>query len=584
ESSVNNPIFEQTSYHSRLKIFNKKGFDVANIKIWYPNNNLVSIKNFSAQTYNLDAAGNIIVTKVDKAAIFDKKINNRWSERVFVFPDIKEGSVIEYKYRMEGVTEVTWRFQRDIPVRLSRFVMDFPRELIMRVTPFYSLPVLRYNDEKALRNYTTYTMENIPALEEESYMTNRQDYIQRLETRLVALEFPNRPRRDLSFTWPSVVKKLLDDEDFGKQLKKNLPRTIDLDKALANVNDPYLKMQIIHRYVKDNMVWDKYDNIWAAEGVRAAWKSKKGTSGEINLILINLLRDADLKTVPLLVSTREHGRINTMMPGYEQFNKVLAYVTIGDKNYVLDAVDKATPPELVPLDFMVSEGLLIKRPDNYDWGWITIWNDGARFQQDVFLNAEILPSGKMQGVATVTSAGYKKLEIQDEAKEGNENLQKLLIGNTPVLVDSFSIKNVGNDSLPVVQTFKFTALVSSSGDYNYFSLNYFTGFEKNPFIKEERKTDIFFGAKQEYKFNSIVFLPEGYTMRELPKNIKLIMPDTSIVFKRISAFDNDMLSVTTSISFTKPFYPQEDYEALRDYYKKMAAMLDQKFVYIKKKN
>ena len=71
-----NPLFEQTEYHIRIKIFNKSGFDNASIKIRYPaNSSVISIKRLTAQTYNLDASGNIVVTKVDKAVIYDKNIN-----------------------------------------------------------------------------------------------------------------------------------------------------------------------------------------------------------------------------------------------------------------------------------------------------------------------------------------------------------------------------------------------------------------------------------------------------------------------------------------------------------------------------
>ncbi len=62
-------------------------------------------------------------------------------------------------------------------------------------------------------------------------------------------------------------------------------------------------MATIHNYVRKNMEWNNYGGIWALNGVKSAWKDKKGTSGEINLILVNLLKDAGLKASPLLVST-----------------------------------------------------------------------------------------------------------------------------------------------------------------------------------------------------------------------------------------------------------------------------------------
>ena len=80
------PFFEQTEYRIRIKIFNEKGFNQANIKIRYPSSDkMVSVTHLSAQTYNLDASGNIVATKVDKGLIYDKKINTRYSEKIFAF-------------------------------------------------------------------------------------------------------------------------------------------------------------------------------------------------------------------------------------------------------------------------------------------------------------------------------------------------------------------------------------------------------------------------------------------------------------------------------------------------------------------
>ncbi len=71
------------------------------------------------------------------------------------------------------------------------------------------------------------------------------------------------------------------------------------------------------------MTWDGIENIWALNGVKSAWKDKNGTSGEINLILINLLKDAGIKVLPMMVSTHANGRIATTFPDIYQFNKVV---------------------------------------------------------------------------------------------------------------------------------------------------------------------------------------------------------------------------------------------------------------------
>jgi len=577
------PIFQQTSYHVRIKIFTKKGFENANIRIRYPSNNKdITIKSFSAQTYNLDASGNVVVTKVDKNTVYDKAINARFSEKIFAFPDVKEGSVIEYKYVLDGYSENYWYFQKEIPVKHSRFIMDFPQELRVAVIPHVNLPLQQKGRDASSANDSWYAMDNVPALKEEAFMSCPEDYLQKMELKLMSVDIPGTLPINLTRTWPGIVKSLMEDEDFGRQLKKNIPRTSDLDAMLIPVSDEYTRMLIIHKYVRNNMVWNNYDNIWALDGVKSAWKDKKGTSGEINLILINLLKDAGIKVKPVLVSTRENGIINTGVPGYDQFNKVMAYVQIGDKNYVLDATEKYTPSHLIPFDVMASEGLVIEKPDSYEWGWKVLWDDDHVKKKTVQVTANIGNDGSITGAATVNSFDYEKIKSLELFRKGIDKLKEALVSGSNVKVDSFSLKNADNDTLPLEQTLDFSIPPVSSGGYNYLSANLFLGFNKNPFLDEERRSDIFFGTKQEYTITATFFLPDGYQMETLPKNLKMITPDMNIVFKRYATFSDGLLFINISMEFKNPFYTPDQYPELREFYKKMFDLLDEKFVYKKK--
>lgn len=578
------PYFSQTHYRVRIKIFNQKGFDRANIHIPYPSyDKSVAVQKLAAQVYNLDASGNVVVTKVDKSSVYDKPVNARYSEKIFAFPDVKEGCVIEYKYTLDNYSRDEWYFQRSIPVQFSRFILDFPRELIVSVSPYCSLPLTsKSNDQKGEGNFKWYEMNNIPGLPDEPYMSCDEDYLQRLETRLVAAELPGVPRINLMRSWKGIVKDLVEDEDFGRQLKKDIPRTAELDAKLVHVQGDYERMRTIHKYVRENMEWNKYENIWALYGVKSVWKDKKGTSGEINLILINLLKDAGLKVKPILVSTRENGIINTSVAGFDQFNKVMAYVQIGESVYVLDATEKFTPSHLIPFDVMASEGLLIEKPDTYDWGWTILWDDKHCKKSEVFLNAEIDQSGTMKGYATVNSHDYDRLEHAKMAREGMEKLKETLKAGRDLTLDSLELENSDNDSLPLVQSLKFIAPPASAGDYRFFSVNYFAGLDKNPFVAEERASDIFFGVRQQYTINANVYLPAGYELEGLPKNVKMITTDTSIVFRRQCSYSEGLLYVSVNLEFKKPYYSPEMYPEIREFYKRMFEFLDEKFVYRKK--
>ncbi|MEO6549598.1 MAG: DUF3857 domain-containing protein [Ferruginibacter sp.] len=586
--NIEGRLSTQLERHVRIKILTDKGFDKANIKIrYYSDHNIEDIKNISAETINLDAGGNIVYTKVDKNLIYRKKVNKRYSEVVFTFPEVKKGSIIEYKYvnEADGFSAVdNWFFQNSIPVKLSRFTMNFPVELIIAATQQGRLNAQSKISDKGNRNIRVYTMTDIPALRDEPYITCDEDYMQQVIPLLTALDFPGQPRKNLLTDWKEVIKALMEDEDFGVQLKRNIPRTKDLDSMLMKITDPYQKMVTIHNYVRKNMQWNEYFGIWALDGVRSAWKDKKGTSGEINLILVNLLKDAGLTVHPVLVSTRDNGRVNTGLAGVSQFNKVMAYVEIGNQTYVLDAINKFTPSKLIPYDVLSSEGLVIEKLTTNEWGWKVLWNQEKLFKNTTLLTADIDDKGIMKGEANITSDEYCRLERIPVLKKGKEKfIERYYSSKVPGWkIDSLTLENEDNDTMPLTQYVNFTSNTSSSGDYHYFSVNLLSGLENNPFISDNRFSDVFFGCNQSYTIIGRFTIPEGYQFDELPKNIKMIMPDTSVVFSRLMQAGNSTLDIRITLDIKKPFYSVEEYPYFQEFYKRLFELLNEQIVFKKK--
>lgn len=576
----------------RIKIFNNKGLDWANVHLQYRSErNEQTISGIEAQTYNLDANGNVVVTKVDKKLVYEKKINKKYSEKVFTFPDVKPGSIIEYKFKHTGVGLLDWYFQRSIPVRYSHFVTDFPTELDVRVTPFCSHQYESDRKETSTSIVRTYTMSKVPAFRDEPFIVNEDYYRDRLETKLVAYTI-NGVKRSRMATWIEVIKFLMEDEDFGVQLKKNIPRTADLDEKLKTITSPYLKMKTIYKYVQDNMQWNEYTGIWALDGVKSAWKDKKGTVGEINLILVNLLKDADLDAHPVLVSTHDNGIVNTVdagtyeSPGFLQFDKVMAYVKIDNKTYVLDATEKDMPAHLIPPDVLATQGLVIEKIDTWEWGWKTLWNDGLSAKNTIAVTATIDETGKMKGTATIGSYDYAKQRRAALVKKGKDKyIENFITASNPLIsADKVDFQNAEADSLPLVQTIDFTQQLAATGDYNYFSANILTGLEKNPFVADQRFSDVFFGYNQSYVIVGNFQIPDGYEFSELPKNIKMIMPDTSIAISRISQVNGgNNLQFRITLDFKKPVYPADQYEQLHEFYQRLFDMLNEQYVFGKKK-
>src|SRR5215204_3920011 len=333
-STSTTPITTEFTRHVRIKILKEKGSDQANIRIPYYSFAKEKIKNISAQTYSRDESGKWIISKVEKDLIYDKKISNRLSEKVFAFSNVKAGSIIEYKYTVSEPGLHNWYFQRKIPVRFSSYTVDYPYDFELLSTPICIFHVDTMTQKDKLRTVRTFTMKDILPLIDEPFIGSSEDYLQRVESNLLSVT-TSHGRYNLMPGWPSIINDLMEDPDFGAQLEKDIPQMAELEQQLKPVNDLYTRMRIIHQYVRTNMQWNGYNNIWALDGVKSAWKEKKGTAGEINLILVNLLKNAGLDVYPMLVSTRENGKVYLERPAIRQFNKVLAYVKIQEKIYVL---------------------------------------------------------------------------------------------------------------------------------------------------------------------------------------------------------------------------------------------------------
>jgi Domain of Unknown Function with PDB structure (DUF3857) len=120
----------KTTRRVKIKIFNPRGFQHANISIPYISRiKGTKLSDINAYIHYQDAQGNIITEKVDKNQIFRNNQNNAFKKISFTFPNLKAGAVIEYQYELTEKNSLyldPWFFQDIIPTRLSLFKLTIP--------------------------------------------------------------------------------------------------------------------------------------------------------------------------------------------------------------------------------------------------------------------------------------------------------------------------------------------------------------------------------------------------------------------------------------------------------------------------
>jgi hypothetical protein len=78
--------------------------------------------------------------------------------------------------------------------------------------------------------------------------------------------------------WPSVTKKIYENDDFGAELNKTGYFDDDINRLLTGLKTPYEKIDAIYNYVKTNLKWnDDYYGYSCNDGVKA-YKDKTGSS------------------------------------------------------------------------------------------------------------------------------------------------------------------------------------------------------------------------------------------------------------------------------------------------------------------
>ncbi len=589
-----NTVYEQ---RVRIKILKEAGLKYADVSIpYFDQDNEEQIQKITAYTYNLDAGGNIKATEVGKSSIYSKRINKQHSEMIIAFPEAKVGSVIEYKYTMERQTMQhlkDWYFQERIPTRFSEYQLNIPSVFRFILQPSVVDPIdakeevteenIAINDNVVTAEilHKTYIMHNLKGIHDEPFMGSSNDYLQRLEFQLSQIDFGEGRIYELIKKWSDVVTELMKKEDFGMQLEKKIPESEAIISQAATIPEQEGKFRLIFNYVRKNMTWDNRESIFSYDGVVKAWKDRNGSSADINLMLVNLLRQAGVRADPILFSTRENGLLNNAYPLVSQFNTVMAYAQLNGNYYVLDATDKYSSYKLTPESIVNTKGFVVTGEKGK---WIDVTDDSHKYKVITAVHGDIDSSGMMHGNGLVNCEDYARKQrcaswTRDKEKFREGYFSK---AGSPVKIEDLAVNNMETDSLPLEQKVSFSYPLNSSGDYRYFTVNLFSDLENNPFLSDERMSDVDFGFLQEYMLFGSYTIPDGYAFELLPENISMVMPDNSIVFNRFLQAEDNLLNVRITVTFKRTYYLAAHYPDFAAFYKKMMAKLNEQIV-IKKK-
>ncbi|MEN8202136.1 MAG: transglutaminase domain-containing protein [Bacteroidota bacterium] len=579
-------IFERTT---TTKIYSNTGLDRAEIEIplYHQGRDKETLLYVKAAVFHEDD-GKEIHFDDSNLDIYDEVYSERIVLKKFAIPNVKEGSVIQVSYGYRSPYKFNlrdWVFQDEVPVLHSK--------LEVSIIPFYEYSLIkrgsrplssRYHvDSPKVKNYGlteyrerthVFLMTDVPAFEDESFITNRKDYIDRLEFQLARITRTNGIQIDIMSDWPTTCKDLIDHKDFGKYLnaaKKQSKSMIALC-GLKGMEKAEAVDQIV-AYIKENYKWNGSQGKFASKKVKEFLEDKEGEASDINLFLVGMLNAAGIEAYPVLLSTRAHGKVYKDTPMHTHFNYVIAYIPHRSGYMLRDATDIHYPNDQLPLKCINDLGLVV---DKENEKWVDLGENNSSSSICKYTSLSIDPSSSTASLQIeMNSSGYdavnhnRQIGINpDDAKEYFENdlisdPDSVLFLYSSVTCDSFGIKLFTDVPLEVVGSHIFL--------HPFAELT-----EKECPLKSKTRSypvDMVYQRSRHYQteFN----IPEGYTLSHLPDPY-LIDNDIIQISYVPDVGDDGMVRIQADLVFKKRVYPPKDYKKLRVFYAESVKRFNEK--------
>lgn len=594
-------------HYRRAHILNKNGYDLANVEVeLYASGQMeVELEGLKAVTYNLEN-GKVVETKLEKSSIFKDKLSKTVSVRKFTFPNLKEGSIIEFEFstKSDFLFNLTpWVFQGAYPVLWSEYEVSIPEFynyvfLTQGYHPYYikdrkarqvSFSISDNSGTGATERYefrgnatdNRFVMKDIPALKEESYTSTLANHIARIDFQLSERRLPLTPQNYMG-TWAGLSTELLKDESFGADLAKNNGWLKDVvNPVVGEAKAPFDKAKRLYDYMRDNFTCTNHSDLYLNQTLKNVLKSRNGSVADINLLLIAMLKYEGLQVDPVILSTRRHGYTYPIYPILDRFNYVIARVNIDGKKYFLDA----SQPGL---------GFGKLGYECYN-GHARIVNENATpvdFIADSIVERKVTSvfmvnddKGNMLGSMQQTPGYYESNSIRSTVKEKGKNqlfsdIKRSYTGEIEMTEEG--IDSLSNYEEPVNVHYKFE-LKGDKEDIIYFNPLFAEGWKNNPFKAAERYYPIEMPYAMDETFLLRMDVPAGYTVDEMPKQtvVKLNENDDGMFEYRIS-LSGDIISLRSRLRIKRTFFQADEYEMLREFFNLVVKKHAEQIVFKKK--
>jgi hypothetical protein len=593
-------VFER---HTRIRLLHKSAFGLATFTLAIPRKSGATpfIENFKGATYNLED-GRIVATKLDKSSIFKDHSGGNDLEKV-VFPNVKEGSVIEYSFRViyPGYRYIPlWNFQCEYPELWSEYDITVPQlydyavknqgyqkyvvDTTILSTASFSVTMSPIDGASFHGVWSGQTirriwaLQDVPALDRpEPYTTTLRNHLNKVEFQLSGVHM-NGYDHTYRTNWNELTDELMKGDHFGVPLTDH-NRWLDeeLKKITAGATTSQGAVRKIFTYVRDHFDCSNAEGIYMSQSLKQIWADKKGNVADINLLLTVLCRHAGVEATPVILSSRAHGLAVEDYPLLSDYNYTIVRVRVDGNTWLLDASKPYVGFGQLPELCYNGWGRAIDNsPDR-----IPLWPDSVTEDRSTTVLLSNTDSG-YTGVYTRKAGVFESMSLRRQMRQTKpesffESLHK-------TFTEYEQMGDYGFDSLDIPEqpvTWHYKMKYNFTRGMIYFNPIFHERFNANPFNSPVRHYPVEMPFCIDNSYALKMDIPKGYKVDQLPRSQRIRLEDSTGFFEYLVESDSTTINFRMLLHIKKTYYGLEEYQGLRDFFALIVNKEKEPFVFKK---
>jgi hypothetical protein len=602
-------------YHSvymRIKVLQEKGKELATVELPYVKSDTrdynipgvfgtdaTRIDELKVRTIHPDGTVIPMTVNPDDLLASKKKSANgevQINRKVFTLPSVEVGSILEYSYKVRFDDYVAsaprWEVQKPyyvhkahyefIPSKeflhgLANYYVDHNGHPINTLTVWQVLPrgVILKKDAKG---HYSLDVSDIPPIPHEEWMPPLDNFRFKVFFHLTAGE-------GIVGYWPNEIKHWSMDVDRFAETSPSIreattgliaPGDSDMDKA----KQLYKAVQALDNTDFSRKKGEselKQLNLKQTRRADDIWKQKSGSSEDIALLYLAMLRAAGLSASAMKITNREMGIFDPNFVNFGQLEDTIVVLKIDGEKLLLDPGQKMCPFQIVHWKHSNASSFLEgndgKTPDNTPPQTYT--DNNTSRNADLTVDNQGGVQGSLRFVMDGQQALYwRQLALANSANEVSQQFDRWLETVVPSGVEAHVDHFLGldNPDVNLLATINVRGKLGTvTGKRLLLPAFFFATRGGHPFVDEaDRQTPVDMHYSEVVEDEVVYHLPAGMKVESEPQDARISWPSRAIL-NTTTLPAPGQVTITRSLSRAFTFAMQNQYQDLRAFYQKVAA-------------